>query len=118
MSITSITRGITAPPGDSRSTTAGDFLDAGLWLDANPAARRPPSPAVNIRAAGANRAEKITDLHAIAASWGTGVAELPDGTLYAEVVFGSLTFEAHVSPAGPTVTGYQERMKRAAAVAA
>jgi hypothetical protein len=113
-----------APPGEAEAAAAGRrditgaLFDAGLWFEAHPGSRLPASPVVNIRVAGANHDEKTADLRAIAASWAAPVMRFADGTLYAELVFGPLTFEAHVPPADKTVSAYKARMAAIKAEAA
>lgn len=112
-----------APAGAAEAATArhgsaGDLFDAGMYFEAHPGARLPVSPVINIRAVGANYAEKVADLHAIAASWDAPVITLAEGTLYTEIVFGQLTYEAHVPPADRGVFAYEARMQRAGAEAA
>lgn len=94
----------TAPPDEAtaaahaRHDLVVAYIDAGIYIETHPGARLPKSPVSNIPVEGKTREEKVADLRAIAASWDVPVTTLPDGTLYAELRFGPLTFEAHVMP--------------------
>jgi hypothetical protein len=94
MTLTSI------PPSEAATAARRDFagalFDAGLWFERNRNTRLPASPVINVRVHGGDRDAKLADLRAIAASWEVPVTTQPDGTQYAERVFGPLTIEAHV----------------------
>jgi hypothetical protein len=93
-------------------TALREFAD---WVEANPDARLPDSPLINVRAKGTTRAWRLRDLQAIAESWNTPLITLPDGTFMAELVWGPLTCEAHVAPANKGTTAWLEDARKRAA---
>lgn len=113
---------LTAIPPDTAAVRAAArhelvvaFADAAVYFETHPWAQAPSSPQVNVRVEGRDRAEKLTALRALADSWRVPVITLPDGTLTAELVFGPLKFEAHLSPQDGTVSAYKARMAAVAA---
>lgn len=116
--------GLTQAPRDEAAAAAAArhdlvvaLADASIYVETHLHARMPESPVCNVRVRGATYKEKIDDLKAIAASWNAEVTPLPDGTQYTELVFGPVTFEAHVPPADTSTLTWlrQRRGERGAA---
>lgn len=101
-----------APPSEAVAATMArrdhmaDLGSARAFFNSHPRARVPASPVVSVRVRGNSREEKLADLRAIAVSWEVPVETLPDGTMTAQLVFGGLTYEAHVGAEYPTTTAW------------
>lgn len=95
------------PPDEAIAATMArrdhiaDLGAARAFFNSHPRARIPDSPLIQVHLKGATRDERLADLRAIANSWGVALQTLADGTRSAQLVLGSLTYEAHLPPVPP-----------------